>query len=111
MSCTIKNNVIKITQGDTLVTKINITDADGEEYVPVAEDSIRFAVKKEYTDKTPLIVKAIPWDTLVLRLETEDTSLLKIGEYRYDIEITLSDGTVSTIIPWQKMIVTEQAAT
>lgn len=108
MSCTIKNNLIRLTQGDSLVTKVSITDADGNEYIPSEEDKIRFALKKDYTSKKILIVKDIPYDTLILRLDSEDTGKLEPGEYRYDIEITLSDGTVDTFIDRQKFIISEQ---
>ena len=109
MACEIKNNIIKLTQGDSLTTKVSITSPDGTtEYVPSNEDQIRFALKKEYTDKKALIVKTIPNDTLILRLESEDTKKLSPGEYRYDIQITLSDGTVDTFIDRKKFIVTEE---
>lgn len=108
MACVIKNNTIRLTQGDTLTTKVTITDADGNEYIPVAEDSIRFALKKDYSDRNALIVKTIPYDTMILRLESTDTKILKPGEYHYDIEITLSDGTVDTFLDRQKFIVTDE---
>ena len=110
MACTIKGNTIRLTQGDTLVTRVTITDKDGVEYAPIAEDTIRFAVKREATDKRPLLVKEIPYDTMVLRLESTDTNQLKPDEYRYDIEITLSDGTVDTVINSQKLIIVDQIA-
>ena len=111
MACTIKGTTIRLTQGDTLVTKITITNGNtGEEYIPIAQDVIRFAVKKEATDKRPLLVKEIPYDTMILRLESSDTNTLKPDEYRYDVEITLSDGTVDTIINSQKLIIVEQIA-
>ena len=108
MACTIKNNVIKLTQGDSLTTKVSITDADGNEYIPLQQDSIRFALKKNYTDKTVLINKVIPNDTLILHLDSTDTKPLKPGEYRYDIQITMGDGTVDTFIDRQKFIITEE---
>ena len=108
MSCKIRKNVITITRGDTLITKVNITDAEGKEYTPDSADSIRFALKKNYDDETPLIVKTIPFDTLTLELTSAETKLLDIGEYRYDIEITMSNGVVDTFIPWKKFIVTEE---
>jgi hypothetical protein len=108
MACTIKNNLIKLTKGDSLTTKVSITDADGNEYIPTEDDKIRFALKKEYNDKKTLIVKDIPYDTLILRLESEDTKKLEPGDYRYDIEITLSDGTVDTFIDRQKFVITEE---
>ena len=108
MACIIKNNVIRLTKGDTLSTKITITDINGEEYIPTEEDKIRFALKKDYSDKKVLVVKDIPYDTMILRLESADTKSLEPGEYRYDIEITLSDGTVDTFIDRQKFIITEE---
>lgn len=104
----IKKNVITMTRGDSLIAKITITDASGDEYIPDENDSIRFALKQSFHDAEPLIVKAIPFDTLVLQLDPEDTKPLDIGEYRYDIEITLSNGVVDTFIPWAKFILTEE---
>lgn len=108
MSFSIKKNVITITRGDTLVSKVAITDAAGNEYVPCEEDSIRFALKQSSEDEEALIVKEIPYDTLILQLDADETKQLPVGEYRYDIEITLSNGVVDTFIPWSKFKVTEE---
>lgn len=105
MSSTIKGTSITLTRGDTLRVKINIT-LDGEEYTPVNGDTIRFAVKHpvlnskqtEYKDTTPLILKDIPYDTLILELEPSDTKSLGFGTYVYDIQITFADGSVDTFI-------------
>lgn len=108
MSFSIKKNVITITRGDTLVSKVTIMDAAGNEYIPCAEDSIRFALKQSSEDEEALIVKEIPYDTLILQLDADETKRLSVGEYRYDIEITLSNGVVDTFIPWSKFKVTEE---
>lgn len=107
MSCTIKKNVIKLTKGDSLTTKISITDSEGNVYEPDSADKIRFAIKKNYDDEIPIIIKDIPYDTLVLRLESADTKLLEPGDYHYDIEITMTDGSVDTFIE-NKFIVTNE---
>ena len=107
MSCTIKKNVIKLTKGDSLTTKISITDSEGNVYEPDPADRIRFAIKKNYDDEIPIIIKDIPYDTLVLRLESADTKLLEPGDYHYDIEITMTDGSVDTFIE-NKFIVTNE---
>ena len=96
---------ITLTRGDTLVAEIGIRRND-EPYTPVAEDSIRFALKhstmnadhSEFTDEQPLIRKEIPYDTLILKLDPADTKPYGFGRYRYDIEITFEDGTVDTFI-------------
>ena len=56
-------NIIVMTRADTLITKINIVDADGNEYIPDSNDQLRFALKEDYNDKKTLIYKEIPIDT------------------------------------------------
>lgn len=99
MSATIKGTTISLTRGDTLQIQLNIKDASGEDYTPDAGDVIRFALKEDYSDKEPLILKTIDNNTLQFTLVPEDTELLPIGSYRYDIEITTAGGVVDTFIP------------
>ena len=101
----IKKSNIELTRGDTLVLQVVILK-DGEAYTPAAEDEIRFAMKHntlngtktEYTDPEPLLTKVIPNDTMILRLESNDTKPFGFGLYAYDIQITFEDGTVDTFI-------------
>lgn len=104
----IKGNEITMTRGDTIRIQVDITK-DDEPYTPVDGDSVRFALKhkemsqdsdgySEFVDAEPLVVKTIPIDTMLLELEPNDTKGLSFGQYRYDIEITFSDGTVDTFI-------------
>ena len=105
----LSNNTIIMTRGDSLRTSLTLGQSiDGEvvPYVPLEGDVIRFALKHntynssftEFLDEEPLILKIIPNDTLVLALEPEDTKKLGFGDYVYDIQITLADGTVDTFI-------------
>ena len=104
----IRNNKISITRGDTLETKVSIKMDNGEDYIPSEEDQIRFALKQDYDDEQPLIVKVIPYDTLILRLEAAETKELEVGSYVYDIELTTPDGFVDTFIDKQTLTVTEE---
>lgn len=98
-------NTIYLTRGDTLRASLSIKQ-NNTEYTPIEGDSIRFAMKRSdmkhdrtgYLDTTPLILKDIPIDTMILRLEPEDTKSLKFGKYVYDIQITMSNGLVDTFI-------------
>jgi len=100
MSFTISGKAIRLTRGDTLRATIHVIDEDaGEEWQPQEGDSLRFRCTKKAGDQTALIERAIPTDTMLLELEPEDTSPLKFGSYFYDIEATLADGTVDTVIP------------
>lgn len=103
----IRGTNINLTRGDTLLIHIGMTNAyTNEPYIPVGGDSLRFAMKhpdikkdrSDYVDTEPLILKDIPIDTCVLRLDPDDTKGLACGRYVYDIELTREDGVVDTFI-------------
>ena len=89
---------ISLTRGDTLILQVEMYK-EGEPYVPMTGDSVRFAMKQKYTDPECLIEKQIPMNTLVLELEPNDTKPLTMGQrYVYDIELTDALGRVDTFI-------------
>ena len=90
------NNNIKLTRGDTCKIKINLTDADGKEYVPQDGDSLRFAMAPSY-DGRVILKKNISMNTLLLTIDPADTKKLSFGQYVYDIQFTSASGDVSTI--------------
>ena len=104
----IKNNVITITRGDTLETKVSVEFESGEDFVPDSGDKIRFALKKRYSDSKPIIVKSIDGESLILRLDAEETKTLSPGRYVYDIELTTAEGYVDTFIDRGTVYVTEE---
>lgn len=109
MSVNINGTTITMTRGDTLRVKLSISDSQGRKYSPIESDKIRFAVKSSYDSPEPLIVKDIPYDTCVLHLNPKDTKRLKQPkDYVYDIQITLNDGTVDTIIPKATLKIVEE---
>ena len=105
-----ESNIIKMTRGDTLKATLSIKDKNGNPYTPNKNDRIRFAVKEHYDDANVLIYKDIPYNTLVLTVNPEDTKQLKQNnhKYVYDIQITQADGTVDTIIPTRYLIITNE---
>ncbi len=96
----INGTAITLTRGDSFYATVTMEQADGEPYIPQAGDTIRFALKKRYTDSEPLIIKPVPTDTLMLHLEPEDTKALPFGRYVYDVELTKANGDVDTFI-WE----------
>lgn len=99
MAVKILGTTITMTRGDSLKVKVDIFDSEGKPYTPVEGDKIRFAVKRTYFDTKPLILKEIPIDTCLLQLEPNDTKNLKQpSKLVYDIQITMTDGTVDTFI-------------
>lgn len=105
----INGTTITMTRGDTLRATISIMDADGEEYVPVNGDSIRFAMKKNYSDSSVMLKKDIPIDTLILYLAPEDTKNLRMPQtYVYDIQLTHANGDIDTFIANAKLSIIEE---
>ena len=65
MSYNITGTTITLTRGDTFEALVSATKRDGTQYIPVAGDTIRFAMKENYDDPRPLLVKDIPIDTMM----------------------------------------------
>lgn len=108
----IKGTTIRMTRGDTVVLTVDIVYKNGDPYIPENGDSIRFAMKKNYTDENPILIKTIPIGTMELVLEPEDTKNLSFGEvkghYKYDIELTKESGFVDTFISRADIYILEE---
>lgn len=98
---------INLTRGDSLYLNVSFT-VDGEPYVPVDGDTVRFALKKNIEDEECLVIRNIPIDTMICHIEPEDTKDLKFDVYWYDIELTTVDGDVYTPIGPAKFKVTKE---
>lgn len=108
MSYSIKDNLITLTRGDTLIAHIEITNPDGSPYTPVEGDSVRFAMKSKVTDTEPLLLIDIPIDTMDLKINPEDTKSLPFGKYIYDLQLTKANGDVDTFITMSSLRLTEE---
>lgn len=95
---------ISLVRGDTAyfdVPLVSVDDDDQETpYTPQEGEKLRFALsnKDGSTKSEVLILKEIPIDTLVLKIEPEDTKPLAFGRYKYDIEFTDIAGNVTTVL-------------
>lgn len=94
------NNNIELIRGDTLYAKVDVL-CNGRPYIPEEGDVIRFAMKRRYKDgdEKVLIDKIIPNDSLMLKLDPEDTKELKMNKiYVYDIQLTKANGDIDTFV-------------
>lgn len=99
MSYSVSKNKITMTRGDTAIFKISIDYlTTGDPYIPRKGDVIRFTLKKYLSDRTALLVKDILIDTLLLRIDSEETAGLPFGRYYYDIQLIRPDGKIDTFI-------------
>ena len=109
MSSTIKSNgTINLTRGDTFYLKLRLTDLDGEPVQLTEGCRVRFALKEDYDSDVILVEKEIPINTMILRLTPSDTKILNFGTYVYDIQVTLENGDVDTVIPRKLFNVLEE---
>lgn len=94
-----KRTDIYLTKGDTFVAEVEAyLQNTRRRYTPVEGDTVRFALKKCPDDAECLIYKTIPIDTMILRIESNDTKDLPRVPYWYDIQLTYQNGDVDTFI-------------
>lgn len=99
---------ITIIRGDSADFEIELLEDDGEggtqPYVLKEGDDITLTVKKTTKTSEVLIQK----HGQVIHLDTEDTSMLNYGTYKYDVQFTRADGYVDTVIPPKNFKITEE---
>lgn len=108
MSYSISKTTITLTRGDSFLASIALSNSDGSRYTPAEGDEIRFAMKTNYSDEKPCLVKDIPIDTMALVIKPEDTKHLDFGTYVYDIQLTKATGEVDTFITKATLKLTEE---
>lgn len=91
----ILDKTIQLTRGDSAEFGIQILDASGNLYELQDGDLVEFTVKDNtYSDK--ILIHKIGTH---ISINPEDTKLLSYKKYVYDVQVTLKNGTVNTIIP------------
>lgn len=90
---TAEGSHIEMTRGDTAILTVSIDD-----YTPEDGDTLRFAIKRKYTDSEPIFIKQIDTDSMTFRIEHADTEGLSFGDYVFDVELTRGID-VQTVIP------------
>lgn len=91
-----KNRKIKLTRGDTATMLVQIFDIEGKEYEIKDSDVITFTLRKNSASEVSLTKVAIPSHHIIF--ESNDTSQLTPGLYKYDLQLTTVEGGVYTII-------------
>ena len=91
------DGTIKLTRGDTARIAITINNLLNQEYSIGKEDSLTLTIKKKVKDVEPLLQKIVKGTTL-FHINPEDTNDFSFGKYVYDVQLTLPNGDVYTII-------------
>lgn len=96
-------NDIKLIRGDTARFEVEILDQSGEKYVLQEGDKLVFTVKRNTSTDEVILQKQILGDTFTLM--HDDTKDLEYRKYVYDIQLTQSNGDVTTVIPPSDFVV------
>lgn len=98
----ITNSNMSMTRGDSESFTVFYTDASGINIPLVTGDTIYFTVKNSIYTKDTILQKVITEfndGKAVIVITHIDTKDIPYGLYYYDIQLTKTDGTVTTIIP------------
>ena len=95
-----KDNTIHLTRGDTARFSIGriVNTVTNTNYTPTAEDTVTMTIKKTTLDAAPCVQIIVPGGE-VFHIKPEDTKEMAFGKYVYDVQLTMADGDVYTIIP------------
>lgn len=115
----IKDKTITMTRGDSAHIEIQMEYEGGESYEALHGDVVRFTVKKNYGDTTPLIVIDIePYvpdgeetelvESVELHILPSHTRDLEYGSYRFDIQLLRVNGDIDTFIDMGTLTLTEE---
>ena len=103
MMLTIKGNEIHLTQGDSAILNVEITNDDGTPYNIKEGDSLTMTVKA--TNGTKIFSKTVQaYESIII--EPQDTIDVGVGRYKYDIQLN-TENQVYTIIPVSSFFVEE----
>ena len=95
-----EDNTIHLTRGDTARFSIGriVNTVTNTNYTPTADDTVTMTIKKTVLQADPCVQIIVPGGE-VLHIKPEDTKAMAFGKYVYDIQITMADGDVYTIVP------------
>ena len=97
-------NTFFLTRGDTARFNVTLTRDNGRTAYELMElDRVVFTIKAQYTDTEFVVQKQGVIDddnknVVHFSLDPEDTEGLDFGVYDYDIELTLANGDVCTVV-------------
>lgn len=100
---------IELTRGDTMLLTINLTDDSGNPVTLSESDELWFRLKKKAKDIECLIEKRGDNESMLIRLDPEDTEKLPFGDYKYEVEVVFDDADIhTTVIAYQNFKISEE---
>ena len=102
----IKNTDIRITRGDSATLGIELFDDSGE-YKLKPGDKLELCAKR-YVQDANYAIHLIADENAVFTFTHSSTSELAYGSYPYDIQLTMANGDIYTVIPLSHIVICEE---
>ena len=93
----ITDNEVRLTRGDNADIQVIIKDLNGDTYELQEGDKLLFTIKRNCKTEDIIIQKDITTDQVISLMHT-DTKDLDYGAYVFDVQCTLANGFVYTVI-------------
>lgn len=94
--------LIELTRGDTANIVFSAKTEEGEDYEPVANDKLKFAVAKKVGAEPLFEIENEMTDDAErfwnIEIKPEHTEALKFADFVFDVQLETADGQVDTII-------------
>ena len=94
----INGNEIRLTRGDTAYLTVPIiNEATGEEYVMAKDDILTFSMKRNINDPRACLQKVCVGSN-EFHIAPKDTAGFEFAKYKYDVQLSLANGDIYTVI-------------
>lgn len=95
-----EDGTIYLTRGDTAYLSVGIEydTPEGTEYELEETDIVEFSIKRSTKREDPYLVHKQNTGSSLFKIVPEDTSELKYGTYKYDVQLTKANGDVFTVV-------------
>lgn len=103
----ITSDKVALTRGDSADLTVVIKDLAGNTYELQTGDVLTFTMKRNCETTTVLITKNCSSDSMI-HLTPSDTNGLPYGIYTFDVQLTLANGKVYTVIPPHDFEITKE---
>ena len=93
----ITSNEVYLTRGDSADIQVTIYDMNGDVYTLQTGDVLTFTMKYNCITEDKIMQKNITTDSTI-HITPSDTNELSYGKYYFDVQLTMNDGSVYTVI-------------
>lgn len=97
-------NRITLTKGDSAKLKLKLYDTQNK-LLTLKEGDTAVLTIKQNIDSEDVVLQLTVDDAQQFTFAPADTTELECGQYCYDIQVTLADGSVYTVIPPSRFII------